>query len=116
MPSRVHKMLDIKLLKESPMDVVECLVKRGLVEARSLIETLREFNDLIHERNKLLSEVEGFKNRRNVVSREIGKMKQEGGDPSELFKEMKGIPEKIKELDKEVLEEKDQGSLKELTS
>lgn len=94
-------MLDIKLLKENPVEVVKCLVRRGL-EKQELEETLEEFKDLIHERNKLLSEVEGFKNRRNVVSREIGKVKQEGGDTSVLLKEMQGIPEGIKLLDKDV--------------
>jgi len=93
-------MLDIKLLKENSNEVVKSLIKRGMEELK-LGETLSEFNNMIHERNKLLSEVEGLKNRRNIVSREIGKVKQEGGDASRLLKEMEGIPERIKELDKD---------------
>jgi seryl-tRNA synthetase len=98
-------MLDIKLLKEKQgIDkVVASLSMRGMEKA-TLDGIQRELDDLIRDRNELLREVEGLKNRRNVVSREIGKVKQSGGDPSGLLKEMEGIPERIKELDAEVMD------------
>jgi seryl-tRNA synthetase len=50
-------------------------------------------------RRQLLKEVEELRNRRNVVSEEIGRLKREKKDAVSLLTEMKGVSDKIKELD-----------------
>ena len=48
--------------------------------------------------------VEAMKNEQGTASKEIPKMKKEGKDTDELMKMLKGLSDKIKELDGEVAE------------
>ncbi len=90
-------MLDIKRIRE---DYEGC--KRG-VERRTKgsfgIENALPLDD---KRRALLGEVEAMKNRQNVVSKQIPKMKKAGEDTSEIMAEMKELSVKIKELDQQV--------------
>ncbi|MGN0732778.1 MAG: serine--tRNA ligase, partial [Emergencia sp.] len=56
------------------------------------------------ERRALLAEVEAMKNKQNVVSKEIPKMKKAGEDTTEIMAEMKELSGKIKELDGQLSE------------
>lgn len=95
-------MLDIKFVRSNPEIVKESFKKRGIDI------DLNEFLDLEEKRRKLLTEVEQFKNKRNTVSKEIGKLKQAGKDAGDMVAEMSLVGEKIKELDDDVrnIEEK----------
>jgi seryl-tRNA synthetase len=86
-------MLDARFVREN-IDVL----KRALEKRRYEID-LSEFLSLEEERLKLLKESEELRNRRNVVSEEIGKMKRQGQDASNLVTEMKGVSDRIKGID-----------------
>jgi seryl-tRNA synthetase len=89
-------MLDIKFVRENPQIVKEAMEKRGAKV------NLDEFINLDEDRRKKLSQVEQLKNQRNVVSKEIGKLKREGKNADQLVEEMGQVGEQIKVLDEEV--------------
>lgn len=89
-------MLDGKFVRSNPELVREALEKRG-VEL-----DLAEFLELDQRRRELLVVVEQLKNKRNVVSEEIGRLKAAGQDAGEMILEMRDVAAKIKELDEQV--------------
>lgn len=95
-------MLDIKFVRNNPDLVLEGLAKRG-----SDI-SLDEFLKLDAKRREKLVIVEQFKNTRNVVSQEVGKLKKAGQDAEVKQAEMRKVNQQIKDLDDEVriIEEK----------
>ena len=91
-------MLDIKYLRSHIKDVEALLKKRDATLDLSLVTEL----DL--KRRELLQDGEALKEKRNTVSMEVGKLKKEGGDASDLIKEMQGVSKRIKEIDSELAE------------
>lgn len=89
-------MLDIKLVRNDPAKVREAMAKRGANVP------LDQFLALDEERRKKLVEVEQLKNRRNVVSKEVGRLKSQGQDAAGLIKEMQETGDRIQGLDGEV--------------
>ena len=89
-------MLDIKFIRENPDKVKKAISDRG--QKLNLDELLT----LDQERRKLLIEVEQLKNKKNVVSDEIGKMLKEKKDAKDNIAEMKVASQKIDEIDKKV--------------
>jgi len=83
-------MIDLKFIRDHPDDVREALVK--------LNETARidEILELDARRRELLAEADALKHRRNVVSKQIGRMKEK--DHS-LIEEMREVGARIKGLD-----------------
>lgn len=94
-------MLDIKFVRSHPELVQEALAKRGAAV------TLDEFLKLEEQRRQKLVVVEQLKNKRNVVSEEIGRMKQAGQPAEDKVLEMRQVSQSIKELDDEVREIED---------
>ncbi|GAB7388482.1 serine--tRNA ligase [Bacillaceae bacterium] len=90
-------MLDVKLLRNDLQNVKEALRKRG-----AEVEGLERFAELDKRRRELLQESESLKNRRNVVSEEVARLKREKQDASRLIEEMKDVAARIKALDEEV--------------
>ena len=91
-------MLDLNLIREQP-DLVRTALKNRQMDASPVDDILR----LDEKRRSLLTQVETLKAERNVVSKEIGKMK----DPAEREKKisaMRDVGDKIAALDKEVSE------------
>ena len=86
-------MLDARFVRENIDLVREALAKRN-----SDMD-LWEFAALEDERLTLLRESEELRNKRNVVSEEIGKLKREKKDANHLVKEMKVVADRIKEID-----------------
>jgi seryl-tRNA synthetase len=89
-------MLDIKLIRTNPDQARAGLAKRGVEEL---------VDDLLHldqERRDRLTTVENLKNKRNVVSKEVGRLKAAKSDATELINEMKQVNEEIKKLDREI--------------
>lgn len=86
-------MLDIKLVRNEPEKVRAGMAKRG-VEI-----PLDQFLNLDEERRRKLAEVEQLKNKRNTVSKEVGRLKAQGQDATELIQEMQDVGRKIQELD-----------------
>src|SRR5215211_1871994 len=103
-------MLDIKLIREQP-DYVKAQLARADVEP-AVIDMVLEFDE---QRRALLKEVETLKATRNAVSKEIGKMKDTAGRDAKIA-EMRGVGDRIAELDKQVaeVEQKQRMALQEL--
>ncbi|BAF58194.1 seryl-tRNA synthetase [Pelotomaculum thermopropionicum SI] len=91
-------MLDMKFVRNNPAAVRDALARRGVSVA------LDEFYKLDEERREKLFIVEQMKNRRNVVSEEIGRLKKSGKDAPEMVLEMRDLSRQIKEIDEEIKE------------
>jgi seryl-tRNA synthetase len=86
-------MLDARFMKENVEAVREALKKRNYEFP------LADFLAIEEKRLAVMREVEELRNRRNVVSEEIGRLKRQKGDASAQLEEMKAVAEKIKSLD-----------------
>jgi seryl-tRNA synthetase len=89
-------MLDIKLVRSDPDKVRIGMNKRGAKVP------LDDFLKLDEERRKKLTEVEQLKSKRNIVSKEVGRLKAQGRDATELIKEMQDEGDRIQKLDGEI--------------
>jgi seryl-tRNA synthetase len=86
-------MLDARFMKENVEAVREALKKRNYEFP------LADFLAIEEKRLAVMREVEELRNRRNVVSEEIGRLKRQKADASAQLEEMKAVAEKIKSLD-----------------
>ncbi|MDY3954946.1 MAG: serine--tRNA ligase [Anaerovoracaceae bacterium] len=90
-------MLDIKRIREDYEGIKAAVESRG--QGSYGIEKVL---DIDSRRRQLLADVEAKKNKQNLDSKEIPKLKKEGKDASALMAEMKSLSEEIKELDAQV--------------
>ena len=91
-------MLDLKFIRENSEIVEKALEKRGAkVDIKRVLE-------LDESRRKLLTEAEEKKNLRNTISKEIGLLKKEGKDASEVMNKVGDLGDNIKELDIKIRE------------
>lgn len=89
-------MLDMKRIRTNKEEVIESLNSRfGNYNIDKVLE-------LDEKRREIIFEVENKKARQNEVSKQVPKLKKDGIDVSELFKEMKALSDEIKELDVKV--------------
>lgn len=89
-------MLDIKRIRTNKEEIIESLNSRfGNYNIDKVLE-------LDEKRREIIFEVENKKARQNEVSKQVPKLKKDGVDVSELFKEMKALSDEIKELDVKV--------------
>jgi seryl-tRNA synthetase len=90
-------MLDIKRVRENTDAVRRGLESKGVDLA--LLETV-----LAHDRNRraLLAEVEAMKQRRNEVSKEVGRRKKAGEDTAAVQEEMRRLGDAIGDRDAQV--------------
>jgi seryl-tRNA synthetase len=91
-------MLDINLIREQP-EVVRTALRNRQMDPAAVDEVLR----LDEKRRALLTEVEALKAERNVVSREIGKMK-DAAEREAKIAAMRQVSDRIAALDREVTE------------
>ena len=95
-------MLDIKYLRQNIDFVAAKMRERGQ-------ETnLERFIDLDSKRREIIQKVEGLRNERNAVSKQIGGKKQKKEDAADLIARMGEVSNRIKELD-ESLKQTDEG-------
>ncbi|MES1244987.1 MAG: serine--tRNA ligase [Acidobacteriota bacterium] len=87
-------MLSRDLLREDPERV-----RRDLANRNADLSLLDTWLKLDAERRSELVEVEDLKRRRNDASREIGKVKQQGGDAAEAIAEVGRVKVRIEELE-----------------
>lgn len=92
-------MLDVKWLRNDYDKVVQALANRGKSE-----ELVAAFPVLDTRRREILVESDNLKNRRNVVSQEVAKLKKSGGDAEALIIEMREVGDRIKAIDEEIRE------------
>src|SRR5208337_2401932 len=86
-------MLDTRFVREN----IKTL--KGALEKRAYDIDLSGFLSIEEERLGLLRESEELRNKRNIVSEEIGRLKRQKQDADHLVSEMKGVSERIKEID-----------------
>jgi seryl-tRNA synthetase len=89
-------MLELKFIREHPDLVKEGIKKKGDVDH------VDEILNLDEQRRDILQKVEVLKNKRNVVSADIGKLKKEGKDASSVIAEMESVKNQIKSFDDEL--------------
>ncbi len=89
-------MLDLKYIRNNPDLVRKAGIDRGVDFDLDKI--------LAYDKKKrdILVEVEKLRNTRNVVSEEIGRLKQEGKEAGNKITDMREISSKIKEFDQEL--------------
>ena len=94
-------MLDARFIRENIEVLKAALDKRGAdIDLSGFVATEKE-------RLRLLKESEELRNKRNTVSEDIGKLKREGGDATALVSEMKGVADRIRDIEN-VLKEIDE--------
>ncbi|MBI5632410.1 MAG: serine--tRNA ligase [Nitrospirae bacterium] len=86
-------MLDARFVRENVESVGNGLKKRGYEFP------LAAFLAIDEKRMAVLKETEELRNRRNVVSEEIGKLKRQKEDAAAQLEEMKGVSDRLKDLD-----------------
>jgi seryl-tRNA synthetase len=89
-------MLDINLIRENP-ELIRTSLKNRQMDASPVDDILR----LDEQRRQLLTEVEQLKAERNVVSKEISKMK-DAGEREQKIAAMREVGDRIAALDKQV--------------
>jgi seryl-tRNA synthetase len=90
-------MLDLRYIRENPAAVRAACQNKG--EPDNVDGILR----LDEDRRQLIQKGETLKNRRNVVSEEIGKLKKEKKDANELMAEMKEVSNEVKRIDEQLV-------------
>jgi len=90
-------MLDIRKMRDFPDEIRTGLKNRG-----ADIEVVDSVLELDRERRELLTEVENLKSERNRVSKQIGQLKRNGEDTSDVQLAMREMGAKIGALDQNV--------------
>ncbi len=91
-------MLDIKFIRENPQIVKKNCKNRGYnINIDELLKNDSQWRSLKEEVDKL-------RHRRNIVTEEIRKLKSQNKDISTKIKEIKEIPEKIKQIESQLLD------------
>ena len=89
-------MLDVKLVRETPDIIRHDLRRRGWNDRLPLVD---EAIALDLEWRLLKRQVDDLRHRQNQLTAEIAALKRSGADITEKLAEVKGIPQRIKELD-----------------
>ncbi len=92
-------MLDMKLIRENPEMYVELLSKRG-GDFSYIFEMIKKDE----RRREIISKVEKIKALRNETSKQIGLLKREKKDASEVMRKVENIGTEIKEFELELKE------------
>jgi len=92
-------MLDIKRIRDN-----EAEVRRGLETKKVAPDVVSDVLALDRRRRELIAQVESLKNERNLVSKEIGRLKQKGDDAAEKQAAMRTLGDRIGSMDQEVRE------------
>ena len=93
-------MLDIRLIKEDPENIIKRMADKGKDVRAEVEEILR----LDGERRALILETDNLKFEQNKVSKEIPRMKKAGEDTAPVMARMKELAEKVKEKDARIRE------------
>ncbi|MCQ2462643.1 MAG: serine--tRNA ligase [Clostridia bacterium] len=88
-------MLDIRLIRENP-DMVKAAMKTRNKDMDALVDEVLAIDA---ERRELTAKADALKAEQNAASKEIPRIKKEGGDISEIMTKMNAIKESVKELD-----------------
>lgn len=90
-------MLDIRRIREKTEEIREGLRARGAGS-----EILEEVLELDRQRREAVNKVESLKEKRNKVSKEIGKLRKSGEDTTQIQAETRELGREIGKLDEKV--------------
>ena len=93
-------MLDIKLIRENPQKVKDAMKTRNK-DMDALVDEILEIDAKVRE---LTQKADALKAEQNAASKDIPRIKKEGGDISEIMTRMNTIKEEVKVLDAEKAE------------
>lgn len=88
-------MLDIKLVRTNPDKVRQAMRNRN----KNLDDVIDRVIAIDTERRDITAKTEALKAEQNAASKDIPRIRKEGGDVSEIMSRMKTISEQVKELD-----------------
>ena len=88
-------MLDLKFIRENPDLIRDALRKRN-TEA-----PLEELLECDRRWRAILTELQSLRGKQKMFSREIGRLKKEGKDASELISQMRSVSQKVRGLEDE---------------
>ncbi len=89
----------MRRLRSEPDTVKSALARR---DTEGLVEAVDEILGLDERRRVALSEANELKARRNEVSKEIGRIKRDGGEADQMIVEMREVGARISEIDEQV--------------
>ncbi|MBQ4100904.1 MAG: serine--tRNA ligase [Oscillospiraceae bacterium] len=93
-------MLDIKVIRQNP-DLVKDAMKKRNKDMDALIDEIIAIDE---KRRAISTKADEKKAEQNRVSKEIPKIKKEGGDVSAIMADMKKLSDEIKDCDAEIAE------------
>ena len=93
-------MLDIKLVRTNPDKVRQAMRNRN----KTLDDVIDRVIAIDTERRDITAKTEALKAEQNAASKDIPRIRKEGGDVSEIMSRMKTISEQVKELDAKLAE------------
>ncbi|HIP42861.1 MAG TPA: serine--tRNA ligase [Aquifex aeolicus] len=91
-------MIDIELIRKNPEFVKERLSTRD----KELVKLVDKVLELDKKRREIIKELERLRNERNKLSKEIGILKREGKDTTEIQNKVKGLKGEIEKLEEEL--------------
>jgi seryl-tRNA synthetase len=89
-------MIDVRIIRTNPELIMDAARKKGIDL------DIEPFLKVDEERREILYQVEQLKNKRNVVSEEIGKLKTAGKNADNMIAEMKEVSSQIKGMDERI--------------
>ena len=96
-------MLDIRRIRENPEAVMAAMKSRNK-DMVSLIDSVLEID---RRRRELTVKIDTIRSEQNAASKEIPRIKKEGGDVSAIMERMNALKEQAKEIDAELSELED---------
>ena len=91
-----NRLIDIKLVREKPDSIATSLRRRG---ADDKIPFIQEAAEADAEWRKLKTEVDRLKHKQNELTAEVASLKKKGAPIEDKLLEVKGIPQRIKDLE-----------------
>lgn len=91
-------MLDIKIVRTNPDKVKAAVRSRN----KNMDKEIDEVIEIDNKRRELLGKSDAMKQKQNLASKEIPKIKKEGGDISEIMARMNKLKEDIKKIGDEL--------------
>ena len=89
-------MMDVKIVRENPDAIVQSLKKRGALDRIPLVEEAGKADDAWR---KLKTEVDRLRHKQNELTAQVAELKKKGAPIEDKLKEVKGIPQKIKDIE-----------------
>ena len=88
--------MDVKLVRENPGLIIESLRRRGAVDKVPLVEEATRADS---DWRRFKTEADRLRHRQNDLTAQVAALKRKGEPIEEKLSEVKGIPQRIKELE-----------------